>query len=103
MGKLLVAISISLDGFVAGPNDGPDNPLGDGGGRLFEWWTAGTEPIGDDDRFQPPEKSRAVVLEMFGVGAVITGRRGAFTIRRSGHRRDRGDRRHREPSSRPGR
>lgn len=75
MGKVLVGLSISLDGFVAGPNDGPRNPLGDGGSALFKWWTAGTEPIGGDERFSPPEKSRAVVEEMFSCGAIITGRR----------------------------
>ncbi len=75
MGKLVVSLSMSLDGFIAGPNDGPDNPLGDGGGRLFDWWTAGSEPIGDDERFRPPEQSRAVVAEMFSCGALITGRR----------------------------
>jgi dihydrofolate reductase len=75
MRRLLVSISISLDGFVAGPNDGPDNPLGDGGSRLFDWWTAGTERIGDDERFRPPERSRVVVEEMFDCGAIITGRR----------------------------
>jgi hypothetical protein len=31
-------MSISLDGFVAGPNEGPDNGLGDGGHRLHEWY-----------------------------------------------------------------
>ena len=30
-------ISVSLDGFVAGPDDGPHNPIGDGGERLHEW------------------------------------------------------------------
>lgn len=30
-------ISISLDGFIAGPNESPSNPLGDGGERLHEW------------------------------------------------------------------
>ena len=30
-------ISVSLDGFVAGPNDGPENGLGEGGERLHEW------------------------------------------------------------------
>ncbi len=75
MGKVVVGLSMSLDGFVAGPNDGPGNPLGDGGGRLFDWWTAGTERVGPDGRFRPPARSRAVVEEMFACGAVITGRR----------------------------
>jgi hypothetical protein len=31
-------MSISLDGFIAGPNEGPDNPPGDGGDRLYSWF-----------------------------------------------------------------
>jgi dihydrofolate reductase len=37
MGKVTVDISMSLDGFVAGPNDGPELPLGKGGEQLHEW------------------------------------------------------------------
>jgi len=75
MGDVVVGLSISVDGFIAGPNDGPGNPLGDGGARLFDWWTAGSEALGSDDRFRPPTRSRAVVEEMFACGAIITGRR----------------------------
>jgi dihydrofolate reductase len=35
--KVFVDISMSLDGFIAGPNGGPQNPLGDGGSRLHQW------------------------------------------------------------------
>ena len=35
MSKLVVDISMSLDGFIAGPNAAPENPLGDGGLRLM--------------------------------------------------------------------
>jgi dihydrofolate reductase len=35
--KLRFKISMSLDGFVAGPSQSLDNPLGIGGGRLHEW------------------------------------------------------------------
>jgi dihydrofolate reductase len=75
MGNVVVGLSISLDGFIAGPSDGPGNPLGDGGGRLFDWWSAGAERVGPDDRFKPPARSRSVVGEMFECGAIITGRR----------------------------
>jgi dihydrofolate reductase len=75
MGNLVIRLSMSLDGFIAGPNDGPDNPLGDGGGRLFEWWASGTERVGPDDRFKPEPRSRAVAEEAFKTGAIITGRR----------------------------
>jgi len=37
MGRVLVDITTSLDGFIAGPNDGPELPLGEGGERLHEW------------------------------------------------------------------
>jgi dihydrofolate reductase len=37
MGKLRMWISMSLDGFVAGPGQDLDNPLGVGGMRLHEW------------------------------------------------------------------
>jgi hypothetical protein len=33
MSATVLHMSISLDGFVAGPNEGPDNPTGDGGYR----------------------------------------------------------------------
>ena len=37
MGKLIAEISMSLDGFVAGPNPSLDDPLGQNGERLHEW------------------------------------------------------------------
>ena len=37
MGKVSCQISISLDGFAAGPNQSLENPLGEGGLRLHEW------------------------------------------------------------------
>jgi dihydrofolate reductase len=40
MGKVMVDISISLDGFVAGPNPSLENPLGEGGEQLHEWVVA---------------------------------------------------------------
>lgn len=37
MTKLTFDITMSLDGFVAGPNPGVEQPLGEGGERLHEW------------------------------------------------------------------
>jgi dihydrofolate reductase len=37
MGNVQVDITMSLDGFIAGPKDGPQLPLGEGGERLHEW------------------------------------------------------------------
>jgi hypothetical protein len=47
MSKLRCHISISLDGFVAGPNQSEENPLGEGGERLHDWvvrWPPGAKP-----------------------------------------------------------
>ena len=40
MGMVTCSISISLDGFVAGPNQSMDDPIGQGGMRLHEWMFA---------------------------------------------------------------
>lgn len=45
MGKVKFHTAISLDGFVAGPNDGPENGLGDGGECLHTWYFNGTTEI----------------------------------------------------------
>jgi dihydrofolate reductase len=37
MGKVFVDVGMSLDGFLAGPNARPGNPLGDGGARIHRW------------------------------------------------------------------
>src|SRR6478672_550723 len=37
MSRLRCHISISLDGFVAGPNQSEENPLGEGGEQLHDW------------------------------------------------------------------
>jgi dihydrofolate reductase len=37
MAKLRMQLSMSLDGFVAGPDQSVDNPLGEGGMQLHEW------------------------------------------------------------------
>ena len=40
IGMVTCSISISLDGFVAGPNQSMDDPIGQGGMRLHEWMFA---------------------------------------------------------------
>ena len=45
MGKVVFNMTVSLDGFVAGPNDNPDNGLGDGGDALFKWYFSGDTEI----------------------------------------------------------
>ena len=41
MGKVRTGLGVSLDGFISGPNDGPEAPMGVGGERLLAWYFAG--------------------------------------------------------------
>ncbi len=43
MSASVLYMSMSLDGFVAGPNEGPGIGLGDGGHRLHEWSLTGAD------------------------------------------------------------
>jgi dihydrofolate reductase len=67
-------MSMSLDGFIAGPNEGPDNGLGDGGHRLHEWFM----PDGGDVDLEAIRRLGGVngelVEEMMSTGAVVAGR-----------------------------
>jgi dihydrofolate reductase len=76
MARLRCQISVSLDGFVAGPNPSEENPLGEGGEQLHEWvvaLAAWREPHGREGG--EVNASTPVVEELFSnVGATIMGR-----------------------------
>ena len=86
MGKVVFNMTVSLDGFVAGPNDGPDNGLGDGGDALFKWYFSGdTEiPISDGNMvLKVSPQSAEILKEAFATyGAGVWGRR-TFDIARA--------------------
>src|SRR6266704_555120 len=44
MTRIISGMSVSLDGYVAGPDDSREHPLGIGGERLFEWYSDGDTP-----------------------------------------------------------
>lgn len=76
MGKVMMSLSISLDGFIAGPDDGMEYPLGKGGERLFAWMSAGETRSGADERLAVPEASVPVVESWErDCGAIVCGRR----------------------------
>ena len=75
MTKVAAGITVSLDGYIAGPNDGPGRGLGDGGERLHYWvfggpWSYEEEPsgsaTGEDKRFLDEGIARG--------GAIVGGR-----------------------------
>ncbi len=79
MGKVATGLSMSLDGFIAGPNDGPEQPLGDGGERLFAWYSGGDTEYGlpgTEMVFGVSQLSAEMLREAHaGMGAFVTGRR----------------------------
>lgn len=79
MAKSVLYMSMSLDGFVTGPDDGPGHGLGDGGLRLHEWLGS---PVSDFPHFAPPPPSDRVFAEAMATGAVVVGRK---TFDYSGH------------------
>ncbi len=76
MSKLRFKISMSLDGFVAGPHQSVQNPLGVGGGRLHEWafqLAAFRSPLGMEGG-EVNESTRVVEESLANIGATIMGR-----------------------------
>jgi len=66
MALVICDMSISLDGYVTGPNDSRENPFGDGAEMLHDWFSS--DAATDDDR--------AILHEMIdGTGAVAMGRK----------------------------
>jgi dihydrofolate reductase len=73
MSATVLYMSTSLDGFIAGPNEGPGNGLGDGGLRLHEWFmTDGGVDL--DAISRSGGVNGKVVDEMMATGAVVAGR-----------------------------
>jgi dihydrofolate reductase len=68
-------MSMSLDGYIAGPDDEPGNPGGDGFMRLHEW-------LADGESGQPSRPGGELVDQMNATGAVLVGRR---TAEQAGH------------------
>jgi dihydrofolate reductase len=70
MSSSVLYMSMSLDGYIAGPNDEPGNPGGDGFDRLHDWLEA---PDAESDR--PAGPAGQLWDEMIATGAVLAGRR----------------------------
>jgi dihydrofolate reductase len=74
-----MGLSMSLDGFIAGPNDGPERPLGEGGERLFAWYSSGDTEYrlpGTEMVFEVSPQSAELLREAHTkMGAFVTGRR----------------------------
>jgi dihydrofolate reductase len=72
MSTSVLYMSMSLDGYIAGPNDEPGNPGGDGFMRLHEWLVTTEGKIG-----RPAGPAGDLFDEINATGAVLAGRRTA--------------------------
>ena len=78
MSGTVLYMSMSVDGFIAGPNERPDTGLGDGGIRLHEWLMPGGDL--DIEAVRVAGGANAQVIEEFmTTGAVVAGR-GTFEV-----------------------
>jgi dihydrofolate reductase len=76
MSATVLYMSMSLDGFIAGPNEGPDNGLGDGGERLHDWVLPGGGGVDDVEATRRSGGVNGKVIDEFmSTGAVVAGRR----------------------------
>ncbi len=75
MSATVLYMSMSLDGFIAGPNETDDNALGDGGDRLHRWAFPDVDPSQRHPQAGPLAGANGEVsAEMRTTGAVVAGR-----------------------------
>jgi dihydrofolate reductase len=75
MSMVIAAITTSVDGYVAGPDDGPGKGLGEGGERLHYWVFGGPWTYDEEPRGEASGEDAAWLSEMIaGMGAVVGGR-----------------------------
>ena len=83
MAKVLAGITTSVDGYIAGPDDGPGKGLGEGGERLHYWVFGGPWRYDNVPRGEPTGDDAAWLAETCsGIGAVVGGR---WTYEAAGH------------------
>jgi dihydrofolate reductase len=75
MGKVAAGITVSVDGYITGPDDGPGCGLGVGGERLHYWVFGGPWSYGSPHRGQPTGADKEWLEKVLGAnGAVVAGR-----------------------------
>jgi len=75
MAKVIAAITTSIDGYVAGPDDGPGKGLGEGGERLHYWVFGGPWSYDEMPKGEPSGDALEVLNRAMGrTGAIVVGR-----------------------------
>ena len=75
MTKVAAGITVSVDGYITGPNDIPGQGLGEGGERLHYWVFGGPWAYGNEGRGEPTGTDKEWIDENLAAnGAVVCGR-----------------------------
>src|SRR5215208_4618843 len=75
MTKIIAAITISVDGYITGPNDGPGKGLGEGGERLHYWVFGGPWSYAEESRGEATGEDAAWLSDAISrIGATVAGR-----------------------------
>jgi dihydrofolate reductase len=74
MSTSVLYMSMSLDGYIAGPNDEPSNPGGDGFMRLHEWFGFASDPGPNAESIDPSGAAQYFLDEIKRTGSVLSGR-----------------------------
>ncbi len=74
MSKSVLYMSMSVDGYIAGPNAEPGNPGGDGFMRLHEWLGFASDPGPKEWSIDPSGVEQQFLDEIETTGAVLSGR-----------------------------
>ncbi len=82
MSKSVLDMSMSLDGYIAGPNDQPDNPGGDGLMRLYKWYGFAAGAGRTEESVDSVEIGRQCLDENRDTSAVLSRRN---TVEQSDH------------------
>ena len=76
MATVFTAMSVSVDGYVAGPDDRDGQPLGIGGDALFRWYSNGEHPAAHYPGFRLSAPSKHYFDAICArTGAIVIGRR----------------------------
>ena len=75
MTRIIAAITTSVDGYITGPDDGPDKGLGEGGERLHYWVMGGPWSYENEPQVGPEGEDATYLNEMTARGgAIVVGR-----------------------------
>src|SRR5881409_479929 len=78
MTSVVATITMSLDGYITGPNDAPGRGLGEGGERLHYWVFGGPWSYAEAPRGEATGADKEYLDDMMGRAGAVIGGRGTY-------------------------